>query len=342
MAKKFFYNRVYNTKRTIINIVIIGVCIIGIIICFILTSNFQGQSKKPTGGEVSIKTEATVEVNEKFANDIFFSKIENVDLDKIEIKYPEDYDISKMGKYDVEIIIEGKSYESSLKVVDTTKPELTLKEVTIKPNATYSANDFVESCTDNSNASCNISYYTEGVDEEGKAINYEGYKKAGTYSIKISATDETGNQTVKETKLNIQNSSTPKPPVETPSTKCKYGNNEYDTENYLIAIDITSNNCAVSLDLYKNANTTKEIDQLMETETTRIKKDVEALNLAGTLALNRMISAVVNKTGDGIVGYELKITITITNNGESKKITEYKVDKDGKRVFIDNPYNLGK
>ena len=80
----------------------------------------------------------------------------------------------------------------------------------------------------------------------------------------------------------------------------------------------------------------------METETTRIKKDVEALNLAGTLALNRMISAVVNKTGDGIVGYELKITITITNNGESKKITEYKVDKDGKRVFIDNPYNLGK
>ena len=342
MAKKFFYNRVYNTKRTIINIVIIGVCVIGIIICFILTSNFQGESKKTPGGELSIKKEATVEVNEKFANDIYFSKIENVDLSKIKINYPDNYDISKVGKYDVKIVIDGKSYDSSLNVVDTAKPELTLKELTIKPNATYSANDFVESCTDNSNTKCNITYYAEGVDEEGKAINYENYKKAGTYSIKISATDETGNQTVKETKLIIQNSNNTNPPVEEPNTKCKYGNGEYDSENYLIAIDITSNNCAVSLDLYKNTNTTKEIDQLMETETTRIKKDVESLNLAGTLALNRMISAVVNKTGDGIVGYELKITITITNNGESKKITEYKVDKDGKRVFIDNPYNLGK
>ena len=78
----------------------------------------------------------------------------------------------------------------------------------------------------------------------------------------------------------------------------------------------------------------------METETTRIKKDVEALNLTGTLALNRKISAVVNKTGDGIVGYELKMTVTITDNGEAKTVTEYKVDKNGKRVFIENPYKL--
>ena len=344
MAKKFFYNRVYNTKRTIINIVIIGVCIIGIIVCFILTSNFQGENKKTPEGELSIKNEATVEVNEEYTNDIFFSKIENVDLSKIKIDYEEDYDIAKVGKYDVKITVDGKSYDSSINVVDTTKPELALKEYTIASGNKYSANDFVDTCKDNSNEKCNIAFYTEGVDEEGKSITYDAYSKAGTYAVKISATDSTGNQTVGETKLTITaKNTTTKPPVqeEPKPVNCKYGNGDYDSENYLLAINITTNNCAVSLDLYKNATTTKEINQLMETETTRIKKDVEKLNLTGTLALNRKISAIVNKTGDGIVGYELKMTVTITNNGDSSVITEYKVDKDGKRVFIQNPHNLG-
>ena len=45
MAKKFFYNRVYNTKRTIINLIIIGVCVIGVIICFVVTPNVDEESK---------------------------------------------------------------------------------------------------------------------------------------------------------------------------------------------------------------------------------------------------------------------------------------------------------
>ena len=354
MAKKFFYNRVYNTKRTIINIVIIGVCVIGIIVCFILTSNFQGENKKAPEGELSIKKEATVEVNEEFTNDIFFSKIENVDLNKIKIEYAKDYDIAKVGKYDVKIKVGGKTYDSSINVIDTTKPELALKEYTIASGNKYSADDFVDTCEDNSKEKCNIAFYTEGVDEEGKSITYDAYSKEGTYAVKISATDSTGNQTVGETKLTItaknetqtQTPPTPEKPSEEDKEEekpvnCKYGNGEYDSDTYLLAINITTNNCAVSLDLYKNATTTKEINQLMETETTRIKKDVEKLNLTGTLALNRKISAIVNKTGDGIVGYELKMTVTITNNGESSIVTDYKVDKDGKRVFIENPHNLG-
>ena len=55
MAKKFFYNRVYNTKRTIINLVIIGVCVIGVIICFIVTSNFQGENHNSPESSLSIK-----------------------------------------------------------------------------------------------------------------------------------------------------------------------------------------------------------------------------------------------------------------------------------------------
>ena len=105
MAKKFFYNRVYNTKRTIVNFVIIGVCVIGIVLCFILTSNFQAENQNEPQGSLSIKKEVTVEVNEDFNNEVYFSKIENVDVNKLDIKYPDDYSITKTGVYNVIITI---------------------------------------------------------------------------------------------------------------------------------------------------------------------------------------------------------------------------------------------
>ena len=343
MAKKFFYNRVYNTKRTIINLIIIGACIIGVIVCFIVTSNFQGVNKNTPEGSVSLKKEVTVEVNETYSKEIFFSKIENITLDDISVTYPDNFDIQKTGSYDVTITINKKNYNTILKVVDTSIPELVLKEVTIKNGSAYNADDFVEKCTDNA-GQCKISFYADAVDEDGKLIDYSNYTQNGVYSIKISALDESGNQTIQETTLNIvTNTGTenPEKPENPKPENCKYGNNEYNKENYLIAVDKTNNSCALSLDLYKDESTTKEINQLMETESIRIKKDVDALNLTGTLALNRMVSAVVNTAGDGIVGYELKMTVTITNNGKSSVVAEYKVDKDGKRVFITNTHNLG-
>ena len=347
MAKKFFYNKVYNTKRTIINAIIIGVCIIGIIVCFIVTSNFQGESHQQSSGEVSIKNEVTVETNEEFTKEIFFSKIDsNVNLDDIDLTFGLDYDITKVGSYTATLTINGEKYPVTLNVVDTLKPELSLKDLNVEEGKKYVAQDFVESCADNSKKECTISFYKDAMDEEGHAINYSNYTKPGKYEIKISATDESGNQIVKDAtliigKVEVTPSEPEKedPPV---TTTCKYGNNVYDTNKYLIAIDITNNKCAVSLDLYKDGTTTKEINKLMETETTRIKKDVEALNLTGTLALNRKVTAVINTTGNGIVGYELKMTVTITNKNKSDKIVEYKVNKNGKRVFITNPHNLSK
>ena len=338
MAKKFFYNKVYNTKRTIINVVIIGACIIGIIVCLLLTRNFQGEDQ---AGSLNIKKETMVEVNEKYGKEIFFSKIENVKLDNIKIKYPDNYDISKVGSYNVKVNINNKDYDVTLNVIDTKKPELAVKNVSIKEGSTYTANDFVNSCSDNSKVDCIIEFYQDGVDEDGNDVDYSKFSSAGEYGVKISAKDESGNQMVEEAKLTISkdgsSSSTPSNPD--PSS-CKYGNNEYDKENYLIAVDITTNGCAVSLDLYKDSVTANEINKLMETETTKIKKDVEALNLTGTLALNRKVVAIVNTSGDGIVGYELKISVNITNNGKTEPIVEYKVDNKGNRVYIDNPYNL--
>lgn len=337
MAKKFFYNKVYNTKRMIINAIIIGVCIIGVIICFVLVSNFQGEDNS-TKGNVILKPEVTIEVNESFENDIFFSKIENFDVKDAEVNYSLDYDVSKVGKYDVKIIIDDESYNTVLNVVDTKIPELSLKNVEIENGKEYSVIDFVDNCTDNSKKECKISFLKDGKDIDGNTVDYSSFTKEGTYQVKIVAEDEAGNQAIKEAILKIGN---PKTENNNPVTNtCKYGDNNYDTNNYLVAVDITTNKCAVSLDLYKDESSTKGINKLMETETTSIKKDVEALNLTGMLALNRKVTAVINTSGNGIVGYELKMTVTITNNGKSETIVEYKVNSNGKRVFITNPYKL--
>lgn len=346
MAKKFFYNKVYNTKRTIINGIIIGVCAIGVLICFILVSSFEGEDHRPPKANLSIKNEVVMEINENYTKEIFFSKVENVNLEDIEINYPIDYDTSKIGEYKVVIVVEEKEYPVNVKIVDTTKPELILQDIKISKNSTYKLQDFVISCKDNSNEDCKLSY--AGIDEEGNEIDYSKYIKEGEYQIKIAAKDSSGNQVVKETKLiigkpnNSGNNENDNNPTTPPTVTCKYGNNIYDKEKYLLAADISTNGCAVSLDLYKSESMTKEINKIMETETTKIKRDVEGLNLTGTLALNRKVTAVTNTTGDGIIGYELRMIVTITNNYETKTVVEYRVNNEGKRVFVTNPYNLKK
>ncbi len=338
MANKFFYNRVYNTKRTITNIVIIGVCVIGIIICFIITSNFQGVDKRTPEKTLNIREETSVEVNTKIDKNIFFSKVENVNLDDIEITYPEIFDIKKIGKYSVLINVNGKNYNSVLNVIDTTKPELVVKTVTINETDPYNANSFVTSCIDNSNEKCTIAFYSEGIDQEGNKINYGAFKTPGTYSIKIVAKDSSDNQAVSETKLIINKkngaSSKPKP------VTCKYGSNEYDFNTYLLAVDVTSNGCAVNMELYNDDTIAKDINNLMAVETKRIQRDINAMNIKGTFALNRKISAIVNKEEQGIVGYELRITINSSYNNKVETVVDYKVNSDGKRVFISNPYNI--
>lgn len=338
MAKKFFYNRVYNTKRRIINLVIIGVCIIGVIICFIFTSNFQGENHNTPSGTLNIKKEVTIEVNEIFEKEIFFSKIENVDINDIKIIYPDNYDVSKIGNYDITIRVNNEDYTSKLYIVDTIKPVLVLKEVTINKGDNYTPKSFVENCTDNSNNNCIIDFYS-GIDSDGNPSVYSNYKDEGIYAIKIAASDEAGNQIIEETKLTIKKYNNQV--IETPVV-CKYGNNEYDKDKYLLTIDVTTNNCAVSLDLYKDPNITKELTNLMATERSRILKDISKLNLSGTAALNQNATVILNSAGDGIVGYELRITVSVTNDNITKTVADYKLNKSGKRTFIENPYNLSK
>lgn len=334
MARKFFNERVYNSRRTIANIIIAGICIVGIVICFILTTDITKGSKNKK--VLNIKPEVTVEINENYTNDIFFSKAENVNTKNIKISYLDDFSISKVGSYPVLVTVNNMNYDSIINIVDTTAPVLNLKEVTIYEKESYSLTSFIDSCNDNSNEECILSFY-EGKNEEGNTINYNNYTKSGIYSIKIMAKDRSDNQIIKETKLTIKKKNEETAPIQ---QICKYGDDTYDMSSIIIANFVTNNGCAINPELYNNDDLLKDINNIMATETAKIKRDVNALNLTGDFSLNRSILAIPNIYETGMVGYELSMQVSVTKNNKTEVIAEYKLDSNGKRHFTINKYNL--
>lgn len=332
LSQKFFNERVYNKKRTIINTVIIGGCAIGVIICFIFVSTF-GKNELVNNGKLNIKKSVTVEVNEKYSKDIFFSKVENINLDEIKLNYAIDYDITKIGSYKVSIIVDDEEFISTINVVDTTKPDLTLKRAQIKENGFYTISDFVIECKDNSGTPCKIDFCSNCKNEEGSIINYKNYKKNGNYEIKVTASDTSGNKITKSTYLVIGDGNN------ITQTNCKYGSSSYLNSNYILAVNISTNGCAINK---TNANpmNNEEIKHLIETEKIKISRELLKLNLKGALAINHSVNTILNSTNEGAVGYELEITVNLTTNNKHNTIAKYRVNTQGKRIYSVNTYNL--
>ena len=328
MSKRTIYNRVYSTRKMVLNVVIIAFCIIGIILCFIFTSHFQGKNNNV--GQLDLKSEIIVEVNQNFSKDIFFTTTEYVNLDKVEIKYPKDFNINKVGKYDIIVVINDLEYRTILIVSDTEKPVLTTKDLTILENEKYNAKDFVSSCTDNSKNDCIIEFYSDGVNEDGERISYTNYKLSGVYAIKVSAKDQSGNITTKEANLYIQKNQIESQNEPKQITSCKYGNDIYDKNNFVMAVNVTTKGCAISIDLWKEAGK-YELDQITSAEITKIKKELKIVD--GKPAITRQIVSIFNSNGTGIVGYELKFIVTVTKDEKTEKILEYKIDENGNRVY---------
>ena len=108
-----------------------------------------------------------------------------------EIEFTKTY--NKLGTYLIQVTINNEEYTSTLNVKDTTKPVLTLKQVTITEGSKYELKNFVSSCKDNSNKSCTLSFK----DSTKKT-------KPGEYEITIIAKDPSNNTTTKSTKLIIK------------------------------------------------------------------------------------------------------------------------------------------
>ena len=174
-------------------VLIIG-CLIGLYIF-----NKKDNTNNDKQVKVVVKNDVNVEVMSEVlsAKDFFDGDMkENVKilyyLGDENVVFNDNY--NAVGKYRVVIDVEGIKYETTLNVVDTTKPDLKLKSVSIVVGDKYEINDFVNSCTDNSGDKCILSYKEDKV-----------YDKIGTYNIVIIAKDSSGNEIEEQTNLEIVN-----------------------------------------------------------------------------------------------------------------------------------------
>lgn len=104
-------------------------------------------------------------------------------------------DFNKIGKYTYTAKCDKKSYTVSIEIVDTTKPELELKILNLKPNQTFMAEDFVLSSNDLSNVKIKF---------EDTNIN-NTIEENGVYILPIIAKDESGNTTKNQGILLVTN-----------------------------------------------------------------------------------------------------------------------------------------
>ena len=338
MARKFFNQKVKgSSNKSMAAYIIVGVCVLLVFVCIILVVLFSNRT--PEDARIEIRDVVTVEINSEIPDKtLFFSELQNVKEDEIDISFAE-ADLTKVGEYSVEINLRGETYESKLAVVDTQAPNLVARNYNIAVGDAYSAEDFVESCTDNSGEDCIIEFYTMGMDQDGVTIDYGSYTDEGTYTVQIIASDSSGNSTTATSAtLTIGEASGPVTP-----TTCTYGNSEYDYNTYILGINVTQNGCALDLNLYQNESVTAPAYELANADTEKLQKEISKLNINENLErnLSRLISPVLNAAGTGIVGYTVHMELAIKyEDGHEEVVASYYINTDGKRVYSINTYNL--
>ncbi len=331
---KFFNQKVKKSRKNFTPMVVVGsivailiIIFVGVLISVSLTKN------KHSDAVVTIRDDAAVEVNnETIDKTLFFEEIKNVKENDIKVDYSK-VNFKEVGTYEVNITIYKKKYIAKLQVVDTEAPVLKVKDASISVGTSYKASDFVESCKDNSNKACNIEFYDSGVNQDGQKIDYSAYTSEGTYTVQIIASDESGNKTspVSAT-LNIGKGSKPQ-------TTCTYGNNEYDSANNIMAVDVTDNGCALDLNLYQNEEILAPVNALIKSETEKIKKEFGKIKLdVKNIYINSSIGTIINTSGKGVVGYSVKITISVYNNDVNEVIEDYYINTNGTRNYLTNKY----
>ncbi|MDE5539832.1 MAG: hypothetical protein K2J20_05045 [Bacilli bacterium] len=188
-------------KTIFIVIIILAIAAVGIALYVILGAANTGGGTTATGVIVKdVKIELGAQVSAEINDYATFNGINSsyCSLNTTEIKYTDVLD----AEYDFTVTCNGKDYKGKAKVVDTIKPEVVARDVTVELNAEVKPEDFIESCTDKS--ACSYAFKDE---EAVKNL----MTQAGTTEVEIIVKDEAGNETTVTASLEVQESSTTEP-----------------------------------------------------------------------------------------------------------------------------------
>ena len=354
---KFFNGQVRRSRTTLVRYVIIGCGIFFIIVLFILIAI---KNKKKPEVILEPKDSFIIEINsEKPKVTDLFDNIQNYDTNLLSVDYGY-LDTSKVGEYEVTLNAEGFNAAKVMVIVKDTKPPvLILRELKIKAGDAYVLDEFVESCTDNSNTQCVIEYY-----QDAYYTDYSSYTEEGTYPIKIIAKDETGNPTnPQETKLVIEGNGAvdpgpvePEPGPENP-IECKYGNMTVTNQRYPMAVVVGNkkDDCAIDRNLWDDKDTQEPATQFLKTDLDNLKKDEKFKSYVDTnfhevdtnIVVKSDFIAIYNDDATGLVGYGIYVEIYLSARNDSgqadaeeNKILSYYLKSDYSREYITNKCNL--
>ena len=190
-------------KIIILISVLLGIVGISLAVIFLPKS----KPEKPEANVVPASLQITFKTNLSFAVNAPVPTIKDIINEDVkgsmEIYFAnqlyEEETLKNLGEYTIKVTVDNKVYEATIKVSDTEKPQLSLKEITITEGEKYAIDAFVTSCTDNYSAKCSFTYLDEAM---------ANYTKVGTYDIFIKAQDESQNEVTEATKLTITKKNT--------------------------------------------------------------------------------------------------------------------------------------
>lgn len=233
-GRKFFFDTKHSKKRRLITYLIGALILIFliIIIALIVKAVKKPKPKPANKTQIVLRTEVPAEIYEILPEKTaYFEKLENFDIDKITITYPdylpleenydectdvqigileeikngksaEDYEDpyacvkympTGIGSYDVTVNYNDTDYTVTLVVDDTKAPVLVGKAHEIFQGESYTISDFVESCVDNSKKPCTYEYYYKDYNSNQ---DFSKYTEPGTYEISVIALDGSGRRSV--------------------------------------------------------------------------------------------------------------------------------------------------
>jgi len=128
--------------------------------------------------------------------------------------------IEEVGDYSFTVTYNGITKTGTLSIVDTTPPELEVRNVTITEGTEFTPETFVSNCKDLSG--CNYSFQNSNTVQENSSV--------GTHNIYIVATDAYDNKTTKQTTLIVENLGNKK--VYTKETEFDFNTNYSLKETY--------------------------------------------------------------------------------------------------------------
>lgn len=175
-----------NKKTLIILLLVLLVAAIGFGVYYFLTMAKNTSTNSIATKEVKIELGSTLSTNiEDYATISGYNKNDcKLNLDNV--------NVNKVSTYKFSVTCGKTSEEGTVMVDDTTKPEAITSDLTLLPNSTLNAEDFIEECLDAS--TCSYEFKTDVTNLTSTT---------GEYDVEILVSDEYNNQNTVTAKLII-------------------------------------------------------------------------------------------------------------------------------------------